>query len=157
MWRSVDDLVVRPPHLTDIGALAARMRAADIEECRAFGVEDLQAAVEDSVRQSSWVRAAIVGHDLACIFGVVPRGTLITNTGAPWLLGTDTLIENRGAFMRLAPQYIAAMLSQYSRLENLVHARNTKAIAWLKRSGFALAPATFVGPTGESFYTFSMG
>lgn len=148
---------LRPPVPADALVLAAHLRQADVDECRACGQGDLAPAIAASIEASTWAVTALSAGRMVAIFGVAPRGSLLADVGSPWMLGTDLVREESRALMRLAPQYIAAMLRLYPRLENYVHEENTVAKAWLKRMGFALADAKPHGPLGARFHHFTMG
>lgn len=152
------EVFLRRPHLTDIVTLATNMRPGDVAEVKAMGHEDMLRVVTEGVRDSPLCYTALDAEGgVLCILGVAPLGpSLITDRGAPWMLGTPELARHRTALMRLAPGYIAAMLDLYPRLENVVHAENVKAVAWLKRLGFVLAPAEKYGPYGALFHRFKM-
>ena len=49
------------------------------------------------------------------------------------------------------------MLAVFPRLMNVVDVRNGTSIAWLRRAGFTIHPATPVGVKGEPFHLFTMG
>lgn len=152
------DLELRAPTTDDCIELVLRMRAADVAEVQAAGHEDLYAAVCDSVKRSTVANAVLINDELLCIFGIAPlNGQLLTDYGVPWLLGTDALLKHRAVLMRVAPGYIAEMRRLHPFLVNCVHAENVKAVAWLKRMGFALADAKPYGPKQAPFRLFQMG
>ena len=138
----------RRPTDADIAELAANLRQQDVAELHALGFANLQHVVHWCVHESEWAWTARVGGGLACIFGVSPEG-------APWMLGTDLVKRHRRNLAREAPHYIRLMLKDHPRLINRVHAANTVAVAWLRRVGFTLHPAT-PEPNGEMFHTFEM-
>jgi len=138
----------RRPTDADIADLAANLRQQDIAELHALEFTNLQHVVHWCVHESEWSWAARVDGGLACIFGVSPEG-------APWMLGTDLVKAHRRILAREAPHYIRQMLKDHPRLVNRVHAANTVAVAWLRRVGFTLHPAT-PEPNGEMFHTFEM-
>lgn len=148
---------LRPPVPADALVLAAHLRQADAAECVASGRSDFAQAIKESIDYSTWAMTALSDGHMVCIFGVTPKGSLLSSVGSPWMLGTDLVRREGRALMRLAPQYIAAMLRLYPRLENHVHEENSVAKAWLQRMGFALADATPRGPTGAMFHHFTMG
>jgi hypothetical protein len=152
MPRSAAD--VRPVAPGDAEELAANLREQDKAELDAAGHPDHLATIKLSIEVSDWARTATVDGRVACIFGVAPAGTALDPRGVPWMLGTDLVPQNRRALVRLAPQYIRAMMQTYPHLLNTVHARNTLAVRWLQRAGFALAPAHDVN--GEPFHLFEM-
>ncbi len=145
---------VRPVQPADTAELAQNLREQDRAELDAAGHFDHLKTIQVSVEMSDWSRTALVNGRVACMFGVAPMGTVLDPRGVPWMLGTDLVPQNRRALARLAPQYIRAMLQTYPRLLNTVHARNTLAVRWLQRAGFALAPAHDVN--GEPFHLFEM-
>ncbi len=151
------DLTFREPHATDVVQLAMNMRQADVDELTAAGYHDVHAVVAEGVTRSVWCRTALADGEVLCIFGVAPIGSLLSEHGAPWLLGTPALLRHRAALMRHAPGYIAAMLKVYPSLVNVVHTENAKAVSWLKRMGFDLADAEPYGPNGALFHVFRMG
>ena len=144
----------RAPTLADVDELAANLRQQDIDELNAAGHRDHRAVIADGVQKSDWSLTALVDGRVACIFGVAPLASLLDPRGVPWMLGTDLVPQNRRALARLAPGYIRAMLQDYPHLVNVVHSRNTVAVAWLKRIGFVLhAPHD---RNGEPFQLFEM-
>ena len=128
--------------------LAAGLRRQDVAELRALGFDDPVYVIGHCVLLSHWCWAAHVGGALVCIFGV-------SREGEPWMLGTDLVKTHRRILAREAPRYIRQMLKDHPRLINRVHAANTVAVAWLRRVGFTLHPAT-PEPNGEMFHTFEM-
>ena len=138
----------RRPTDADITDLAANLRQQDVAELRALEFTDMPHVVRHCVLLSDWCWAARVDGGLACIFGV-------SKNGEPWMLGTDLVAKHRRNLAREAPHYIRLMLKDHPRLINRVHAANTVAVAWLRRVGFTLHPAT-PEPNGEMFLTFEM-
>lgn len=133
------------------------MRDADRAECIAAGQTNLHMVVARGVKMSAWSKTALVDGEVACIFGVAPYGgSLLTDTGVPWMLGTELVVRHQRSFMRHAPGYIAQMLRTYPHLFNAVHARNVRAVRWLRRAGFVLADAAPHGPFREPFHIFRM-
>lgn len=132
------------------------MREADVLELAAGGFSDTRAAVETSIASSTACWAARVNGELAAIFGVAPIGTLMGGVGAPWLLGTPAVPRHRRVLAACARPYIHVMLRAYPHLQNLVHAKNTVAVAWLKRMGFVLHAPQALPPLGEMFHLFEM-
>lgn len=138
----------RRPTDTDIVGLATSLRQQDVAELEALGFTNLHHVVHWCVHESAWSWAASIDGNLVCIFGVSPEG-------APWMLGTDLVKTHRRILARESRRYIREMLRDYPRLVNRVHAANTVAVAWLRRAGFTLHPAT-PEPNGEMFHTFEM-
>lgn len=145
------------PTAAHVAELAANLRRQDVDELRALGHEDMAAPIREGITHSTWCHTALVDGRVASIFGVAPMGGLLDARGVPWMLGTDLVTQNRRALARLAPGYIRAMLRDYPHLINIVHAKNTVAVRWLRRAGFVLRPAEPRGPHGEPlFHIFEM-
>lgn len=145
----------RRPAPADAITLAATMRAQDVAEVHATGRTDLLAVIEEGIARSTMCWAAYVDGELAAIFGCAPFGSMLDPRGVPWLLGTDLIPRHRRIFVRESRPYIARMLAAYPSLINAVHAENTVAVAWLRRMGFHLEPATPIH-TGAMFHVFTM-
>lgn len=143
------------PAPADVTELVAHMRAQDVAEVYATGCTDLRTAVEDGIAISEMCWTARIDGGMAAIFGCAPGGTLLDPCGVPWLLGTDLVPQHRRILARHARHYIAQMLAAFPHLSNAVHAENTVAVRWLRKMGFALAPAAPV-VTGAMFHTFTM-
>jgi len=149
---AVDVVAPTPAHVEE---LAANLRQQDRDELDAGGHTDHERAIRESVKASDWTNTILIDGRVAAIFGVARFGTMLDPRGIPWALGTDLVPQNRRALARLARVYIRAMLRDYPHLVNAVHARNTVAVRWLKRSGFVFGPAHTL-PNGETFHTFEM-
>jgi hypothetical protein len=139
-----------------IATLAERLRAQDLEELRAAGWSDPHAALTASIERSRWSCLALIDGEPAALYGCAEQGTALVPIGVPWMLGTELVPRHARVLQRYARAYIAAMLADYPRLYNAVHARNTVAVRWLKRLGFQFGPAVAVPPHGELFHPFEM-
>lgn len=149
-------LETRAPTPEDLAHLAANLRDQDRAELEAAGWDDYRTALEESVRFSKWTQVAVVDGEVACVFGCAEYGSMLAPDGVPWFLGTELVTRHRRVLQRWAPRYIGAMLQDYPRLFNAVHADNTVAVRWLRRLGFTLHPATPAPPTGAPFHVFEM-
>lgn len=145
-----------PPTWGDIKDLAAGLREQDRAELDACGFSDHLEAIETSVRASAWSFAVRVDGGLAAIMGVSAHGTLMAPVGVPWMLGTDLVPKHRRTLATLAPEYIRRMLRDFPVLTNIVHARNTVSVHWLRRVGFTVHEAQPLAPHGELFHVFEM-
>jgi hypothetical protein len=139
-----------------IAALAANMRRQDRDELKAWGYPDERTALVESVSASVWCRTCTVDGEVAAITGLGKGGSDESPFGIPWLLGTDLVPRHARVLARHAREYIPAMLQVYPRLVNHVHARNTVAVAWLRRVGFQLREPHLHPVTGEPFHVFEM-
>jgi hypothetical protein len=147
--------VIRPVRDGDCDYVAAHMRQADRDEITASGVPDPLTALVFSVATSTLVWCATVDKRPACVFGV---GTvsILGGIGSPWLLGTDDISRNPGAFIKHSRLYIRGMLDAYPHLTNHVDARNTRAVRWLRRAGFTVGEPEPHGPFALPFHPFEM-
>lgn len=128
---------VRAYRRGDEHELAPRLRAADLREIELFGpgrdpVEVLREGAVHSVPSCTIVGNR--GH-LAGMFGVVPHDH---GFGKIWLLGTDELVSHplKKQFIQEVPAYLSQLMPLYSALGNVIDARNTVHIKWLRRLGF---------------------
>jgi hypothetical protein len=137
-------------------ALVAGMRQQDRDELTAWGYPDARLAVRESVRDSVWCRTCLVDGEVAAITGLARGGSDDAPFGIPWLLGTELVPKHGRVLARYARAYIPEMLQVYPRLINHVHAKNTVAVAWLRRIGFSLREPHQHPPTGEPFHVFEM-
>lgn len=146
----------RPPQAGDVAALVPRLRAADLAECDALvGPGNAERAIAASLRNSVHAWTVWAGSDVVCVLGVTALN-LLGGIGAPWMMGTPLVDRHRGALMRAAPSYIAAMLATFPHLRNVVDARNTRSIAWLRRMGFQIHAPVPVGVASLPFHPFSL-
>lgn len=134
-------------------SVAANLRPGDRAELAALGYEDPEPIMQQSLRISSEAFAVLEDGGPIAVFGVSPLG-LLGEVGVPWMLATPAVARHRRAYARLGPAYTERMLSLFPRLLNVVHARNTVSVAWLRRLGFSFGPEFRHGPRGEPFYLF---
>jgi hypothetical protein len=154
MSRVVVDMA--PPTAADLAELAGSLRDEDVQELHAAGYDDLPGLLAASVALSSWVRAVRVNGELACVLGLVLRGTALTPMGVPWMLGTVIVKRQRRILVRLGHEVVNRMLDTAPYLLNTVHADNGVAIRWLQRMGFALGEPYPTGPYGALFRLFEL-
>lgn len=147
------EIIVRGVQPGDAARLARRLRAQDREELAALGSEPLE-ALERSARYSTRCNTVTVNGVVACMLGVAPV-SIMSNVGAPWMLGSDLVTQYPLALGRRTGGYIRGMLDLYPVLRNHVHAKNTVAVHWLQRVGFLLQTPVVL-PNGEVFYPFEM-
>jgi RimJ/RimL family protein N-acetyltransferase len=151
LWRI---LPASPEHVPPV---AADMRAADRREVWASHRHTSEEALRASLDMSELAWTCLVEGVPAFMWGAGRKGSLLSFTGAPWLLGTDLFFKaSRGLhreFLRQCPAYVERMQERFPRLENFVHAENSLSIRWLKWCGFTLEE-TPVKIHGEDFYLF---
>jgi len=150
----VDRVRLFAPDAADLRYLAANLREADVQELRAVHGPDLD--LEHCLRQSvlaseeCFVACTAYGEPMA-VFGVAPI-SLLGGEGCPWMLGTESLHHYGREIVTLSRAKMAEWGRRYGLLFNYVDARNTRALRWLKRSGFGVfAPAPY-GVEGRPFH-----
>lgn len=149
------EVVIRPTEPGDAAQLFAHLRASDLAECQAYGLPDIAAMIESSVRRSLLCWTGLIDDRLAAIIGVTPLDTL-GGVGVPWMLGTPVLDAHSRVLVRRTPKYIARMLKVFPHLTNFVHVENTTSVRWLRRLGFTLHEPVPFGARGELFHPFEM-
>lgn len=139
-----------------VTAMLPHVRIADRHEVMASSGLPMEDVLGECVRKSDGMAwAGLVDDQVACIFGVV-GASILSDTGYPWLLGTDLIEQHAKAFLRRNKAMVKVMLSRYPYLKNYVDVRNTTAICWLRWLGFAILPAEPYGMYRMPFHPFEM-
>ena len=129
----------------DILFVAANLRESDRREIWAShrsNPEDIPGLCKEV---ETW--AAIAENPL-CIFGCASNG----NSGVPWLLATDDVLNHKVEFLRKSRDICREWLKQFKLLTNIVHAENDICILWLKWLGFSFPAVVMIN--GEKFMRF---
>lgn len=148
------ELRIRPVQPGDVEAVVKNMRTADRDEVDALvGFDQCEKAMRDGLNESVMAWAGHVGEEVAFVFGC-SAASLLGDEGVPWLIGTPLIEQHQRAFIKLSHIYIAKMLESFPILVNIVDARNTKSISWLKKMGFTILPAQRAGVAGLPFHPF---
>jgi hypothetical protein len=145
---------LRAPTQADVDLLIANIRHDDKQELEASH-GDYQKAIQLSYDKSKYKWAIYAGGEFVCLFGMHPLG-LLSDTALIWMLGTDLIEKNKGAFIRHSQEYIKAMLSASPVLTNWCDVRNKKTVRWLKLMGFTFFEAEPYGIKGYPFYRFEL-
>jgi hypothetical protein len=136
--------------------LTPRLRKADVDECEAlFGKGSVSHAVSSTFQHSLLRYTVRLDGVPIAMFGVAAE-SMLSGVGHPWMFGTPAIYKQRRALIKEGERYIADMLRLFPKLENIVDARNTKSIAWLRRLGFEILPAEPAGASGLPFHRFVM-
>lgn len=146
--RSIAEVI--PATREHIAYVAERMRQSDIDELAACGGTP-HAALSLGLIASEECYAGLIYGETVCVFGVRLENW---RWATPWLLGTDAIDKHRRIFMRESRSWFAEFAVKYGNLRNLVDARNTKSIAWLKWLGFEVGDPVPHGPRGMLFLPF---
>ena len=159
-WRNSIWSVV-PATPDHIPAIAADMREADVREVWASHRHSPAEALEKSLDRSEPAWTCLVYGKPVLMWGVCRIGSLLSEKGAPWLLGTNAFFKAHRRlhreFLRQCPAYVARMQAWFPRLENYVHADNKHSILWLGWCGFTVETEVPELINGEDFYFFWRG
>lgn len=136
----------------DIAQMAPKLRQADKDEVWASGAYLPEDALRASYSASEPCFAAVADGEPHALFGVAP---LTDNVGAIWLLGTDAIDTNPITFLRWSRRFLPFLMEPYDMVCNLVHARNTVHIKWLRWLGFCFLREVSHGPEQQPFYEFA--
>jgi len=130
------------------------MREIDRIECAAKGRTPRQ-GLAVSLAGSRFALTAKVDGSPHAMFGVWEH-SLVSSIGRPWFLGTDAVFDHPRDLLVYGPRVVAFMHGSFRRLENVVSARNVRALAFLKKLGFEVGDEVVV-EGGEPFLTFWRG
>ncbi len=118
---------VRPFEPADAGALAPRLRAADLRELEAATGERPLDALERCTRSSDPCFSVVDGQVIA-VFGVVPDGP---ERGIVWMVGSDEIASRAVPFARIMRPWVGRLQERYRILWNVADARNVVHLRWL--------------------------
>ena len=142
----------------DLFELSVGLRPLDRDELVATVRGDVLSTLELSCKVSDDpVAVKAPDGQLIAVFGIAPT-SLMSDTAAPWLLGTHLMTSYAQPILFYARRYIAFVRERYPRLMNYVDARNEPSIRWLKSVGFTVdAQPVPYGVSGLPFHRFHMG
>ena len=153
---AADRVHFRDATVTDIGTVADELRAADRAELRAMHGPNCD--FFDLVAQSACITPNLIAmvdtqtDEALCVFGVVPiPGTL---AGCPWMLGTDRAQRFGRELVLHGRAYVERWASEFTGVENFVHAENCRSVRWLQALGFRMGEPQVVGGFGGMFRRF---
>lgn len=146
---------ITPATMAHVAQMLPHVRQADRDEVLASAGQSVEALLGTCVERSEMAWAGLVDDRVACIFGVV-GASVLSETGYPWMLGTDLIDDHAKAFLRRNKAMVGVMLARYPHLTNYVDARNAKAIGWLRWLGFTIRPAVPYGAAQLPFHPFDM-
>lgn len=146
------DVKIVPARGKHCRSIGRRMRAADVEECRALaGLSPLD-GLRLSMKRSRAFTVVIGGRPEA-MFGTSDLNVL-AGIGSVWMLGTDEVDRRPKALLRLSPEWVRKLLARYDVLRNVVSVDNAASIRWLTWLGAAFSEPITVG--GTSFVLFEL-
>lgn len=135
-------------------AVAASMRPADIAEVWAIAHHSPMQAIELSLAAPGEHLAFIANDMVLAVFGCSATG--LAGVGTPWLLGAVGVERYARQFVDLGRAYVARWATEYDELINVVDARNTVSIRWLRWLGFAFHDPVLLGPDACLFLPFHL-
>lgn len=138
-----------------VAAMCPHIRQADRNEVMASAGRDVEELLPECVDRAEMAWAGLVDGEVACIFGV-QGASLLSETGFPWMIGTDLIEQHAKPFLRRNRKMVGVMLDRYPHLINYVDARNAKAIEWLQWLGFEIHEPEKFGAYKMMFHPFEM-
>ena len=123
MCKSIDD---------DIEYIYPFMRQVDKIECGCMGYSPKE-ALEVALGSDDVTFTAFDPYGVPfCMFGA---GSLQPNKGYIWMLGTDSVEENKFDFIKASRFVVKTLTEPYGKVTNFVHKNNRSSIEWLKWCG----------------------
>ena len=143
---------IRDSVVTDIYALADRLRDEDLSEITGLLAKSPREALRTSYRHAILRRTALIDGEIAAMWGL--GGAMLSDNGTPWLM-TSKLVERVPVtFVKTARAQLGEMLCHRRFLSNYVLATYRGACRLLEVLGFVLDPAVPMGPQGLPFRRF---
>lgn len=137
-----------------VDLLKGNIRAQDLEEITAGTSIPPNEMLQRGFDYSTLAWAAMRDGKIVCIWGVSSVTTL-SETGIPWLIGSDQLKFCDLELGKATCYYVKQMAQLYPRLENFVYFKQKRVIRWLKWAGFKIEEAAPWGAFGNQFHKFS--
>tara|TARA_R100000655_G_scaffold96626_1_gene139201 strand:+ start:1170 stop:1640 length:471 start_codon:yes stop_codon:yes gene_type:complete len=136
--------------------VAENLRNADLDELAATGTVDPYKALTNGFEMSKPSCYTFVMNDLpVSMFGVAPFEWQ-PNSGSIWMLGTNDVTDKCSFhFLRWSKRFLPKLLEPYDMVCNIVDARNTVHIEWIKWLGFKFLRPIKFGPQNLTFWEFA--
>lgn len=149
-------LEVQPAKLSDCLWLCSEVRQADRDEVRAATGGTVLHALVEGLQGSRETWTARLGKTPIAMFGVAPIPLdPEVRYGAVWLLGSDRIQEVRYTFLRESRPWLERLEQGFDLVGNVVDARNTIHIRWLRWLGFSfIREIPHFGHEKRPFYEF---
>lgn len=147
-------VAIRAARSEHISRLVPRVREADRRELWAGWRHTPEESLRQGLQNSSHAWTGFIDFEPVCMFGVVPA-SILSGTGAPWLIGSDAIERHAITFLRRSRTQVARMRAVYQLLANHVAIENEAAQRWLVWLGFELADPVTFGPDRMLFRPFS--
>ena len=134
----------------DCAELAINLRQADLTELALAGSPGPYDSLMRGVAYSESPQAVIGPNgDVVAMGGVV---RLTPQVGSPWMLGSESLVGIKWAFLRECRGRLQQLHGQYPALYNQVWEGNHVHIRWLKWLGFTVGEAPLDRPNFLPFW-----
>lgn len=130
--------------------LAVTMQTADVDAVWALGHLSPFEALDLSVKHSTKVFTWLHEGDVGCIVGYSANNPLAYKA-CPWLLASPLVHCSPRYFLRASRSFLDSLLAKHELLTNVIDARHTRSLKWIKWCGATLYPATAMGPEGLPF------
>ena len=135
--------------------LSTTMREADVQEVWAANHLLPYEALKLSLEYTDRAYTSLFNKEVICMWGV-GKTTYLSEEGIPWMLTSDLVRIHFREFLRQAPRLLDDIKKEAIILINMVDARNTLSIRWLKWLGFTIHDSIPFGPDNMLFHPFSM-
>lgn len=139
-WRSVlqpEEMMgyIQRATIEDAAYIAKNLRDADRQECDAAIALPPELVLPEAVRagRAVWTCHTNEGEPFI-MFGVDPSA--LPSCGVVWMCSTPSILKHKVEFMRACGPLLDAIQDDFPVIHNVVDARNTLHIRWLKRCGF---------------------
>jgi hypothetical protein len=109
----------------------------------------------DGWKNSDYSVIVTVNNEPCVMIGLAIHD-ILSGSGIPWLLGTESSLKYKRHFIKQVPAVIDEMLTVCPNLFNYVHAKNKISIKWLKKIGFIFDEPLAQGFDNELFYKFHL-
>lgn len=109
--------------------------------------EALIMSLAASMKSFTWLHCGDVG----CIWGYGAASPLAP-VACPWLLASPLVHKSPRYFLRASRQFYSNLLDRHDVLTNVIDARHTRSLKWIKWCGATVYPATPMGPEGLPFH-----
>ncbi len=135
--------------------LSHSMSPEDIAEC--WSAQHLlpKLALELSMSYTSSPKTGLVNNQVMAIWGV-GKLTQLSEIGIPWMLTSELVEKNYREFLRHSKHLLKELKQETLVFDNVVDARNTRAIRWLRWLGFTIHDPLPYGPDNMPFHRFTM-
>ena len=137
-----------------IRPLVEAMRQQERDEIAALGFAPLE-GMQWAFGRAVLAWTGMADGEPACMFGV-NAPSFVSREGWPWLLSTDGILAHQHARLRRNREILPLMLAAFPVLRDMVDARNTVSIRWLRWLGFTIGEPVPWGMPGELFHPFQM-